>query len=247
MNRTLILDIETSPIVAYVWGLKDQNVGLSQIKKDWAVLAWSAKWLGDPPSKIIYMDSRREKDYANDKRILLPLWKLLDAADIVITQNGQYFDAPKLNARFIFHGMKPPSPYKHFDTYQLVKRVASFTSNKLEYLTSKLCTTYKKESHKKFPGMALWDACMNRNVQAWDEMKRYNIMDVLSTEEFYMKIRAWAPERFPKPYQTDAVKNCGTCGKGPLQKRGLNINKKVRRQRLQCRACGAWQTGEIIK
>ena len=246
--RVLILDIETAPILAYVWQLKDQNVGLSQIDKDWHVMAWAAKWLGDPPSKTIYRDQRNAKNMEDDKEILQPIWKLLDEADIVITQNGKNFDGPKLNARFITHGMNPPSPYKHLDTYQIVRRVAKFTSNKLEYLTGKLCTKYKKLSHKKFPGMELWKECLKNNVTAWNEMKTYNIHDVLATEEFYMKIRAWAPESMAHPYfVTDVATQCATCGvKGQMIKQGPRPARKTFKQRYQCRKCGAWATGEKV-
>ena len=54
----LLLDIETSPVVAWVWGLRDQNVGLNMIKEDWYVLSWAAKWLGDKPSKTMYADQQ---------------------------------------------------------------------------------------------------------------------------------------------------------------------------------------------
>src|SRR6185295_9016112 len=101
----------------------------------------------------------------SEKTILQSIWKLLDEADVVITQNGKSFDSRKLNARFIHYGMRPPSPYRHIDTYLLVKAAAEFTSNKLEYLTDKLCKRYKKLSHSKFPGMSLWRECMNGNIE----------------------------------------------------------------------------------
>src|ERR1019366_558796 len=237
--RTLILDIETSPIIAMVWGLHDQNVSLNQIKEDWRLLAWSAKWLGEPAASIMYMDTRNSD---SDKGILKVLWNLLDKADIVITQNGQSFDGPKLNARFVLHGFAPPSPYRHLDTYRIAKRVFEFTSNKLEYLTDKLCTKYKKLSHKKFPGMSLWTECLKGNKEAWEEMKRYNIHDVLSTEELYEKIKAWAPETMPKPHGNTAEK-CGVCGKYDLQMRGTMRTLKLIFQRYQCQSCGAWSKG----
>ena len=119
----------------------------------------------------MYRDQRNAKDILDDKAILKPLWKLLDEADIVITQNGKNFDSPKLNARFIMHGWAPPSPYKHLDTYQIVRQAAKFTSNKLEYLTEKLCTKYKKLEHAKYPGMVLWTECLAGNRAAWNEMR----------------------------------------------------------------------------
>ena len=243
-QRTLVLDIETSPMSVYTFGLKDQNIGLNQIQRDWYVLAWSAKWLNSPASDIMYYDTRNRK-WGEDKQILMKLWKLLDEADIVITQYGSGFDCPRLNTRFIMHGMKPPSPYKHLDTYRIVKNVARFTSNKLEYLTDKLCTRYKKLSHKKYPGMTLWTECLDGNRSAWEEMKKYNIHDVLSTEELYNKIKAWTPERMPKPFK-EGGQSCGVCGKRSLEKRGFSTQKSARYQRYQCQSCGSW-TREKIK
>lgn len=247
--KTLIFDIETSPMLAYVWGLRDQNIALNQIKEDWYVIAWSAKWLGDPPSKTVYYDLRNAKSKHTDKSILGPMRELLDEADIVITQNGRNFDSKRLNARFILNGMPPPSEYKHWDTLQVVKRVAQFTSNKLEYLTDKLCTKYKKLHHKKFPGMELWKQCLANNPAAWAEMKRYNIHDVLATEELYTKIRAWAPAVTPKIYPTmDPSLKCAVCGiRGRMQKRGTHAKRNGQYQRYQCQNCGAWALGDRIK
>src|SRR5580698_5585108 len=109
-QRVLVVDIETSPILVHVWNLKEQYVGLSQMVEDWHIMAWSAKWLGEPSSKIRYYDQRHLKP-GDDLPILRPLWKLLNEADIVLTQNGKAFDAKKINARFMLHGMKPPKPY----------------------------------------------------------------------------------------------------------------------------------------
>ena len=192
-SQALILDVETRPLTAYIWETGEQHVSLKQVQEDWTILAWSAKWLGAPASSIVYYDLRKNPK-GSDLSILKPLWKLLDQADIIITQNGKAFDSKKINARFMLNGMKPPKPYTHIDTYLLVKKVAAFTSNSLEYLTSKFCTKHKKTSHGKFPGMNLWIECLKGNKEAWDEMKKYNIEDVLSTEELYLKIRAWAPE-----------------------------------------------------
>ena len=247
--RTLVLDIETAPMTAYIWGLKDQYVDVKQIKTDWYIIAWGAKWLGEPASAIIYRDQRRAKPTENDKAILAELWHLLDEADVVITQNGEKFDCPKLNARFMLHGMKPPKPYRHIDTYKLVKKVAAFTSNGLDYLTQKFCVKYKKLSHKKFPGLSLWTECIAGNKKAWEEMKLYNTHDVLSTEEFYLKVRAWAPESMATPFIGDKVDaQCRTCGEnGKMQRRGMAVKNRFRYQRWQCMVCGKWATGERVK
>lgn len=240
-SKTLILDIETSPLLVYSWGLKEQFLRSDQIKEDWYIMAWCAKWLNS--KKHMYQDTR------NKKNILTDLWKLLDAADIVITQNGKNFDSKKINAQFMLANMKPPSPYRHFDTYQLIRGVAGFTSNSLDYLTHKLCKTHKKKSHKQFPGIKLWVECLKGNIQAWNEMKKYNIKDVLSTEELYLKVRAWAPQSFPKVYDyTNEQLECGTCGYIGIMREGKPRKaKKYYYKQNTCPKCGAWQSGEKIK
>lgn len=235
--KVLIFDIETSPIVAHVWGLRDQNISLNQIVKDWKVIAFAAKWLGTPAKKTVYLDMRKQPEEA----VLNAIWILLNEADIVITQNGQNFDSRKLNARFIEYGMNPPKPYRHLDTYKIAKTAAEFTSHKLEYLTDKLCTKYKKLSHKKFPGMSLWNECLKGNIKAWDEMKKYNIHDVLSTEELYMKLRGWTPTTAPSVSLT----GCVSCGEVMLEKRGLDRTLKTAYQRLHCTNCGKWQRQKL--
>ena len=244
-QKILILDIETSPILAYVWGIRDQHIGLDQIHTDWYIMAWSAKWLGE--KKIHYYDIRHSKP-GDDSTILIPLWKMLNEADIVITQNGKKFDSRKINARFMLNGMKRPKPYKHFDTYLLARNIADFTSNKLEYLTAKFCKKHRKLAHAKYSGWKLWIECLKGNRSAWNEMKAYNIGDVLSTEELYLMIRAWAPESFPHVYPlTDASMKCGTCGyKGRMIEGKIRRTNKTMYRQHSCPKCGAWQKGERI-
>lgn len=245
--KVLVFDIETFPMEVRIWQLGEQRVNLSQIVKDWSVAAWAAKWLGDKPSKVIYKDTRCNKEVRYDKNILEPLWKLLDEADIVVTQNGKNFDSRKLNARFIEYGMKPPSPYKHLDTYKIADGIAEFTSHKLEYLTDKLNKKYKKLTHKKFPGNSLWDQCLEGNRAAWDEMKRYNIHDVLSTEELYLNLRAWAPETSPNVYIPTTSRTCGVCGKHRVNMQGVYVLRTGRYPKMHCMDCGAWRKGPKIK
>lgn len=248
--NVLLFDIETAPMTVYAWGRRDVNVALNQIKKDWHLLAFAAKKLGAPASSTVYYDQSNAKDISDDKPLLEKIWKLLDEADVVITHNGRAFDSRKLNARFILNGMNPPSPYKHFDTLSLVRNVAAFTSNSLEYLTSKLCTKYKKLNHAKYPGMALWNACLAGDKRVWKEMRKYNIHDVLSLEEFYMKVRSWAPKNSPSMYlptNTKYVAGCRQCGGSHMRRRGFHYYANSKTQRYQCMDCMTWLEGKKEK
>lgn len=236
--KILLFDIETAPIQAYVWGLWENNVSLNQIKKDWHVLSWSAKWLDDAPSKIMYMDQRSAKKIEDDKNLLKGIWSLLDEADIVVTQNGKQFDSKKLNARFILNGFQPPSSYRHVDTREIARRKFGFTSNKLEYMTNKLCNRYKKLKTKKFQGFELWSECLKGNISAWKEMEKYNKYDVLSLEELYIKLRPWDNSVNLNLYTERATKLC-SCGGTNISLNGYCYTPSGKYQRYRCADCGA--------
>src|SRR6266699_2886337 len=118
--KILILDIETAPIRAKVWGIWNQNIYIDQIGDDWFVLTWAAKWLFE---KKVYSGRLTSKEAIkqNDKRILKGIWQLLEEADIVVAHNGDKFDLPKLNTRFIIHKLNPPLPYQSIDTLKVIK------------------------------------------------------------------------------------------------------------------------------
>lgn len=244
LPKVLVYDIETAPIMAYVWGLWDNNVALNQIESDWYVLSWSAKWLGDPPDKVMYMDQRNERDIENDKKILKKIWKLLDEADIVITQNGKKFDQKKLNARFIIHGFQPPSSYKHIDTCQIARKHFGFTSNKLEYMTDKLCVKYKKLKHAKYSGFTLWRECLKGNLDAWNEMEEYNKYDVLSLEELYQKLSPWDNGVNFDLYSNEDVPRCN-CGSLEFTKNGFSYTNTGKFQRYTCKKCGSERRSSV--
>jgi DNA polymerase elongation subunit (family B) len=234
--KILIFDIETAPIEGFVWSLWQQNVALNQIKNDWFVLSWAAKWLNEP--EIFYRDQRGARPLDNDKRTLKAIWKLLDKADIVVTQNGKSFDAKKLNARFIIQGMKPPSSYRHIDTKLLAKKHFAFTSNRLEYMADKLNTKYKKLKHAKFPGFELWAQCLKRNVEAFKEMEEYNRHDVLALEELYLKLAPWDTSINFNVYHDREDMVC-QCGHPAMMRYGYAFTNGGKYQRFKCKQCGA--------
>ena len=235
--KVLIYDIETAPIMSYVWRLWDQNVGLNQIEQDWHIMSWSAKWLDAPEDEVMYMDQRNARNIEDDSKILKEIWKLLDEADVVVTQNGKSFDQKRLNARFILNGFQPPSSYKHIDTKILAKKHFGFTSNKLAYMTDKLCTKYKKLSHGKFPGFDLWKECMAGNIEAWNEMEEYNRYDVLSLEELYKKLIPWDNSINFNVYH-DEEKHVCKCGSETFSKNGFYYTSAGKYQKYKCKKCG---------
>ena len=244
--RIVTLDIETAPLQSYHWSLWDQNISLNQIVEEWSILSFTAKWLDS--KELIYKDTggRGKNKVRDDKALVQELWNILNEADIVITQNGQSFDIPRINARMLMHGMKPYSPIKHVDTKRVASKVFSFTSNKLAWMSQHL-TNAKKDEHKLFPGFELWVECLKDNPKAWKEMKKYNSIDVLATEELYLKMLPWIPNH-PNitVYNDKEITACPKCNSVKLQKRGVARTQIGEYHRFQCQGCGGWCRGRTL-
>lgn len=239
----LVLDIETFPIVAYVWGLFDINIPVNMIESDWSVACYSAKWLNNnntvygPHDKVMY-DTVEKK---SEKSMLKGIHKLMNEADIVIGQNSKQFDVKKLNARFIHHGFTPASPYKQHDTKLMMGRYFAFTSKKLEYASDELNVKYKKLTHSQFPGFSLWKECMANNPKAWKEMITYNVHDVLATEELFNILAPWDKSVRFDIYSDSTEQTC-SCGGIKFQKRGTFKQLNGTFQKIQCQTCGKWSS-----
>lgn len=238
--KILILDIETAPIRAYVWGIWQQNVSLNQIESDWFCLTWSAKWLFD---KKVYSASLTGKEAIkqDDKRIIKSLWALLNEADIVIAHNAEKFDIPKINSRFIIHKLNPPLPYLVIDTLKHIRRQFGFSSNKLDYVNKLLNLPRKMENE----GFELWGKCYKGDESALKKMLVYNIQDVKILEETYLRIRSWIK---PHPniglYILDKVERCPSCGSGEIIKDKRYYYTSVNRfEAFRCDNCGS--TGRV--
>ena len=244
--KILTIDLETSPIEAYVWGLWDQNIPIDFVKTDWTIFSYAAKW-GDQ-KKVMYADTggRGADKVRDDKPLMKAIWNLLDEADIVVAQNGKKFDIRKANARFIKHGMGPPSQYKVIDTMLAARKYFAFTSQKLKW-TSEMLTNTPKDDHKKFPGFDLWKECLLDNPAAWAEMKKYNKRDVTATWEVYKKLRPWI-ENHPSVtlYKDEDAGNCTRCNAdvSRQEKYGFRVLTQGIYQRYKCKVCGGMSRGK---
>ena len=234
--KICFIDIETAPSLGWVWGKWEQNV--IDFKKDWYMLSFAYKWAGDKKvtthGLIDYSGYRADKE--NDQHLVQDLWKVFDAADILIGHNGDAFDIRKSNSRFLTHRLAPPSPYKTVDTLKIARRAFKFDSNKLDDL-GRYLGIGRKLPHT---GFNLWQGCMTGDPVAWKLMKKYNGHDVELLEKIYYAIRAWAPVH---PNVNKGEVACPKCGSTHVQKRGFSYTLLRQKQRFQCLNCSGWYEG----
>lgn len=227
--KILLLDIESSPNTAHVWGLWQQNVGISQLMESSYILCWAAKWLGE---SNVYFDSIHQ---SKPKRMLQKIHNLMDEADAIIHYNGSKFDIPTLNKEFLLHDIPPPAPYKQIDLLKVARNEFKFPSNKLDYVANAL----KLGTKLKHPGHELWIGCMNDDSSSWETMEKYNIQDVVLLEKVYYKLLPWIKNHPTYGlYKEDVC--CPNCGGKHYQHRGFAYTKTMKYRRYQCTSCHKW-------
>lgn len=234
--KILILDIETSPMKAWIWKRWKENIFLDQTLQEWFILSWSAKWLGDKNTfgYVLHPDEVASED---DSRILKLLHNTLDAADIVIAHNGNKFDIPKINTRFVLKGLNPPSPYKQIDTYDIAKRQFSFSSNSLDAIA-----TFFGIDNKDPHDFQLWKDCMDGNQEALIRLLKYNNKDVQILEEVYLKLRPWI-KNHPNVnvIAESSIPTCTHCGSSNIERIfDSSYNTQAFKYPVyRCKDCGA--------
>lgn len=232
--KILIIDIETSPNIAYVWGAWKQNVGLNQLKEASYLMSFAAKWLGD--DNILYCENR----HGDDRELVSRILQLFDEADMVVAHNAKKFDIPTVLGRAVIHGYAPPSPFKIIDTLLTARAEFRLFSNKLQYLADVLGCTAKKQ-HEQFPGFELWLQCLKQNDEAWSEMATYNIQDVETLEEVYLKLRPFM-RNHPNVavFQESEEHLCPKCGGKHIHFRGYYTTNVGKYRKYQCQSCKGW-------
>lgn len=243
--KILYLDLETAPNLGYIWEKYEQNV--LAYESEWYLLSFAYKWAHEKGAPKVYalpdFPAAYKLNPQNDRALLLKLWALLDEADLVVAHNGDRFDIRKANARFIFHHLPPPSPYKTVDTLKLARKYFKFNSNKLDDLAKHLGIGSKV----KHEGFELWLRILRGDATAWPLMRKYNANDVVLLEKVHHRFRGWHSSH-PNVNPEGTDRKCPSCG-SPTQRRGWTRLASFKAQRYVCKraACQRWSRGPLQK
>jgi hypothetical protein len=227
--RTLLIDIETAPALAYIWNLKTRYVPLSQIDKDGYMLCFAAGWLGSDE-----VEFWSEWDQG-EKAMVEAAWELLDEADAVVHYNGNSFDIPRMNAEFFKYKMGPPSPSHQVDLYRCVSQNFRVLSKSMQHMLE-LAGHQGKLEHK---GMKLWTEVMAGEPEAQEIMEEYNIQDVTELENLYEDLRPWLkgqPNEALWMEPSDELK-C-RCGSTDLEFKSYKRTSVLSYKQYHCKSCG---------
>lgn len=238
--RIITFDIETSPILGYVWQAFDAS--LIHIVEDRFILSFAYQVYGQ--TKVYTKGLCDCKNPKVDKELVAELWKLFNEADILVGHNIDNFDIKIVNDRFMHWDMEPPAHYHTIDTLKLYKRAAKSTKNNLDYLCQRLQIDGKQQHH----GKDLWISCINDRTKTkdWKKMLQYNAQDVRINTELYTKLRPWITNH-PNIATFTNEKVCPNCGSHDLGSDGIRWAQGTKYRRLKCRGCGATAKQQILK
>lgn len=184
--RVLLFDIETSRMKVSLFRKGEQYIRWQQVDETPFVISWAGKWLFHKDS-IGDVVTPAEAKKRNDKRIVKSLHKAMREADLVITHNGDKFDIKVMNWYFIKYGLLPNTRYKSIDTLKEYKKIcAPPLGYSLDAIAQELGYAGKIKTQ-----MGLWEECEKGNPAALAEMYKYNINDVYTTEDIYLRVRGW--------------------------------------------------------
>jgi hypothetical protein len=241
-SNVLVLDIETLPILAYVWNVWNVDISPIHIEKHVCLLSYSAKWLDDDRIISDVLTPKEAKD-RNDKRIAEGMWKLIDAADAIITHNGKRFDIRQLNARFWKHHLHRPSSYKLIDTLTAAKSAFGLTYNSLSFIAA-----YKELQGKLDTDFELWRQCDRGDRDSLQYMRDYNEQDVFLQEQVYMEMRDWIPNHPNFAVLNHKTDVCPVCLSARYESIGMYTTNKLQYPEYRCSDCGStWHDTKVKK
>ena len=234
--KTLIYDLEVSPILGWVYEKYDTN--LVEMEHDYFLLSFAYKWLGEKKVTVHALPDYKtyKKDPMDDRELVLDLHNVLSQAQVVVGHNMARFDERKSNARMVQNGLECPTPHQVIDTLKVARSKFAFTSNKLSDLADYLGLPQKKMH----VGSCQWVKAIHGDMKTWEHIKKYNKRDIELTEQAYMKLRSYMTNHPNLHADSNDPFNCPSCGHDVLIKRGPKVTKSGWKQYYQCKRCGSY-------
>ena len=235
--RTLVLDIEISPHLSYVYDTYEADV-VKMVRPQF-ILSYAYKDLGAKKVTVValpdFTEHYKKKPYS-DELLVKELWKLLDDPDVglLIGHNLRAFDCKKINARFAYWGLRAPSHFNVIDTLTLARGQFGFPGNSL----SKLAEFLNVPQQKLHFGIEQWVECIEGDLPTWKKEKIYNSRDINVTEQVYYRLRSYM-KNHPHLYPDEDSVACHSCNSTDLVPKGYRVLQTGgKRKRYLCKSCG---------
>ena len=239
--KILWYDVETTPLLAYVWRLGEQVVGHHQLAKQWSqyhIICVSYAWDDGKPAKTIHWGYTQQ----DSARVIREFDKIVKQADVAIGKNSDRFDVRHINAQRFIHNLPPLPEWANFtdDVEKQLRKHFIFPSMSLDYISKELGLGGKVKMQ-----FSDWiDIVEIQNEKSFQKMLAYNRKDVEDTRAIWLKIQ---PHVTPKLNQATFYGDfrCTNCGSQDLVKDGVRYKGKTVYQTFRCKTHNGY-AGRVV-
>ena len=249
--KYLPIDIETAPMESFHWSKKAEFISSVFNEQETTIICAAWRKPGKKVEAVSVADFNKNLTYKSvrkDKGVVKVLGELLtwcaDQNIVVVYQNGDRFDLPKIIGRTVVHRL-PPIPRKYLTTVDTLTKGRSLGLDyaNLDYRDTVLNGEGKVETR----GWGMWRDIVSKHstpekrAKSIREMVRYNKGDILSTERDFERIAPYIDGLPNVNLWERTTDHCPTCGSENIVYREKPKLAKTRAyRRMSCNDCGKW-------
>ena len=240
--KIMYFDIETSPVLAWIWRTGKQYITHNQIMKGMKSDIICICWKMEGEKTVHSLDWGINKQ--DSAQMVNKFVKILETTDIAIAHNGKKFDVKHINTQRLLHNQRPIAWPTIEDSLTQFRKYFYLPSFKLDYIAQTLAGGGK--SDMVFQDWV--DIVSNKKSSALDKMIKYCQKDVVLLEKVFKKAKAFfQPKVNASLILGNGRHGCPRCGTTKVQFYGYRRTLARSYHRLRCTACGTTYAGPSVK
>lgn len=237
--KVLVYDIETTPVLAWIWRCGEQYVRHPQLHEDYnqtKIICITYRWMHQKKAKALVYDIKKQCD----KKILVEFSKLVGKADVVLGKNSARFDDKHINFRLFQNKLDPIPDWskKCDDLERWMRRTFNMQSFALDYF-AKLTTGAGKNDMC----MQDWiDIVLHKDRKKLKKMVDYGLKDADDTAELIERVQPYVKPKYNMAQHYGDIR-CTNCGSKNIHKNGIRAG----RQNYYCKEHGGHAGSALIR
>lgn len=236
--KILFFDLESSPLLAYIWQPGQQYVGYKQLKyghSRWGIICITYCWDDDKPAQCIDW-GYEEQDTG---KVVEEFDKIAAQADLVVGKNSDNFDIKMINSARMFAGLPglPAWALASDDLQKQMKKYFRMPSQSLDYYSKELGLDGKIKME-----MQDWiDICEKtaNGKKKLAKMIKYGKKDVIDTRTLWRTLSQHFDSKFNNARFNDLGLACkhADCGSTNIGPDGSCTSGGVKYKKYKCKDC----------
>lgn len=208
--KVLIYDIETSKTPFELWWSGNQFVNGNNALDDSKIVTISYKWLNSDTVGVLKWNNKKK----SDKKLMKEFLEVYNQADMVIGINNNRFDNKFVNTRAAKYGLDVNLHVKSLDVQKECRRLFRLPSYSMKYLGRYFeIPQQKMKVHLEDIWEDLVYGTKEASKKAMKLLIKYNIQDILTTEQLYIRLRKYLKHPVHLGILSDKEKTtCPICG-----------------------------------